>query len=294
MPSETRGIAQNKENSFGVKPLSGLKADRAKYIGWTYTGPCENSEDALFNSKPILVLDIHVLTWAFPRCRTHDTVSDFGVLCYFKAHSYLEEGLRVKEKTQLHALVLSVPRVGLIMGQHCLPQGNCHHQGMIYLMDQDQCRCHRRWDIWISINIYLLERVNWFVNQRDEIRICSPVYNHRARHQTNASRLDVGNQATTICITVLSNSLFTNRHTIYNYYNSGHYPSSCLLSKTRRFGGWAILGHRGRSSLCLQTPAAAPRRFKKQIAETRPIYWTQLSTFHLKTETESSLRNVVF
>jgi hypothetical protein len=28
--------------------------------------------------------------------------------------------------------------------------------------------------------------------------------------------------------------------TTFNYHNSGHYPSSCLLFKTRRFGDWIL------------------------------------------------------
>jgi hypothetical protein len=27
---------------------------------------------------------------------------------------------------------------------------------------------------------------------------------------------------------------------LYNYHSSGHYPSSCLLLKTRRFGDWIV------------------------------------------------------
>jgi hypothetical protein len=50
----------------------------------------------------------------------------------------------------------------------------------------------------------------------------------------------------------------------------GHYSLSILLLRTR-FGDWLLYPETG----------------------TSPIYWTQLSKFHLKAEKESSLRKVV-
>jgi hypothetical protein len=47
---------------------------------------------------------------------------------------------------------------------------------------------------------------------------------------------------------------------------------SCLYFKTQRFGDWILSPEIGTSS----------------------INWAQMSEFYLKTETESSLRNVVF
>jgi hypothetical protein len=53
-------------------------------------------------------------------------------------------------------------------------------------------------------------------------------------------------------------------HNLYKYHVFGHYPSSYLYLNTVLFIG------------------------------TSSIDWAQLSRFYLKTETESSLRNVVF
>jgi hypothetical protein len=54
-----------------------------------------------------------------------------------------------------------------------------------------------------------------------------------------------------------------------------------------------------RASICLQTPTkATPIRFIKPTQHKLPMgqassfYWTHLSMLHLKTESESSLRNV--
>jgi hypothetical protein len=58
----------------------------------------------------------------------------------------------------------------------------------------------------------------------------------------------------------------------YKYYVSGHYPPSYLYFKTHSFGDWILSPEIGTSS----------------------IDWGQLTKFHLKMETESSLRNVVF
>jgi hypothetical protein len=85
----------------------------------------------------------------------------------------------------------------------------------------------------------------------------------------------------------------TSKNHCYNYHNSGHYPASCLLFKTRLLGtGFCPhlqvelnqVGPKDRASLSLQTPAT----------ETSSIYWVHPSRFSLKTETESSLENVVF
>jgi hypothetical protein len=59
----------------------------------------------------------------------------------------------------------------------------------------------------------------------------------------------------------------------YKYSVSGHYSSSCLYFKTRRFGD------------CITSPSP-----ETGISS---IDWAQPSRFHPKTETESSLRNVV-
>jgi hypothetical protein len=60
----------------------------------------------------------------------------------------------------------------------------------------------------------------------------------------------------------------------YNYYNSGHYLSTCLLFKMQRSGDWIL-------SLSPETG-------------TKPVDLVQLSRHYTKTETEFSLRNVVF
>jgi hypothetical protein len=52
---------------------------------------------------------------------------------------------------------------------------------------------------------------------------------------------------------------------IYNHYNSGHHLSCCVLFKTRHFGYWIL-------SLSPET-------------KTSSIYRTQMSRFHLETET---------
>jgi hypothetical protein len=57
----------------------------------------------------------------------------------------------------------------------------------------------------------------------------------------------------------------------YNYHNSRNYPWSVIYLK-QRFWDWILSSE----------------------AETSFIYWAQVSKFHLKTETESSLRNAVF
>jgi hypothetical protein len=59
----------------------------------------------------------------------------------------------------------------------------------------------------------------------------------------------------------------------YKYYVSGHYPSSCLY---------------------LTTPSCLFFKTQRFGEGTSSNDWAQLSKFYLKTETESSLRNVVF
>jgi hypothetical protein len=69
------------------------------------------------------------------------------------------------------------------------------------------------------------------------------------------------------------------------YYVVGHYPSSCLylkspsclFFKTQRFGDWILSPSSGET-----------------YSGTSSVDWAQMSRFYLKTETESSLRNVVF
>jgi hypothetical protein len=61
--------------------------------------------------------------------------------------------------------------------------------------------------------------------------------------------------------------------------NSGQYPLSCPVFKTQRFEDWI---------LSLSSGGTYPE------TETSSIDWNQLSRFHLKTETECSLQNLVF
>jgi hypothetical protein len=70
---------------------------------------------------------------------------------------------------------------------------------------------------------------------------------------------------------------------IYKYHVVGHYPSCCLFFKTQRVGGWTL-------------PLSSGSPYLRSGPEigTSSIDWAQLSRFYLKTETESSLRNVVF
>jgi hypothetical protein len=70
-----------------------------------------------------------------------------------------------------------------------------------------------------------------------------------------------------------------------HYFVSGYYPSSLpkavlFIFKTQRFGDWIL----------------SPSSDKTAGPEigTSSIDWAQLSRFYLKTEIESSLRNVVF
>jgi hypothetical protein len=79
-----------------------------------------------------------------------------------------------------------------------------------------------------------------------------------------------------IC-TPLRRTCITTETVEYNYHNSGNYLTPCLLFKTRRFGDWNL------------SPSSSGT-----YSETISIYWVQLCTLHLKTETESSLRNAVF
>jgi hypothetical protein len=37
---------------------------------------------------------------------------------------------------------------------------------------------------------------------------------------------------------------------LYNYWVSGHYPSSCFLFKTKRFGDWILSPSSGEHLLC--------------------------------------------
>jgi hypothetical protein len=64
----------------------------------------------------------------------------------------------------------------------------------------------------------------------------------------------------------ISNAGYYTAHTVnVTDHNSGYYPSSCPLFKTRRFRDWS---------------------FWKQ---TSSVYWTHLRSFHLKTETMSRI-----
>jgi hypothetical protein len=67
----------------------------------------------------------------------------------------------------------------------------------------------------------------------------------------------------------------------YKYYVFGYYPSSCPFKKTQRFGDWILSPSSGKTYSGPEIGASS-------------IYWIQLSRFYLRTETESSLRNVVF
>jgi hypothetical protein len=70
----------------------------------------------------------------------------------------------------------------------------------------------------------------------------------------------------------------------YKYYVFGYYPSSCpYLNTVLFFQDTTQLG---------QIDRASP--YLGQEIETSSVHWSQLSRFYLKTETESSLRNVVF
>jgi hypothetical protein len=69
----------------------------------------------------------------------------------------------------------------------------------------------------------------------------------------------------------------------YNYRNSGRCLSSCLLFKTQRFGDWILSPFSGGTYSVSGVETM-----------TSSVCWAQLSKFHLKTEIECSLRNVVF
>jgi hypothetical protein len=80
---------------------------------------------------------------------------------------------------------------------------------------------------------------------------------------------------------------------LYNYHNSGYYLSPIFYLKSRRFGDWSLSPSSGGTS------SDGPNRKSDSLspyllAETSSFYLVYLSKFYLKTETESSLRNVVF
>jgi hypothetical protein len=66
----------------------------------------------------------------------------------------------------------------------------------------------------------------------------------------------------------------------YKYYIFCHYSSSCLYYKIQRFGDWILSPSSGKT-------------YSPEIG-TSNINLVQLNRIYLKTETESSLRNVVF
>jgi hypothetical protein len=66
----------------------------------------------------------------------------------------------------------------------------------------------------------------------------------------------------------------------YNHYAFEHYPSSCLCFETQRFGDWILSASSGKAPI-------------SEIGASS-TGWTQQSRFYLRTETEFSLRNVVF
>jgi hypothetical protein len=80
----------------------------------------------------------------------------------------------------------------------------------------------------------------------------------------------------------------------YNYHNPGYYPSSWLLFKTHCFEDW--IQSQSSGGTCSVEPMDRARLFLSlgQETDTSSIYWTQLNRFYLKTETEFSLRNIMF
>jgi hypothetical protein len=68
----------------------------------------------------------------------------------------------------------------------------------------------------------------------------------------------------------------------YNYHNYGYYQ--CLLIKTQRFGDWILSPSSGATYSVGRNPELG----------TSFIDWVQLNRYHLKTETESRIRNDVF
>jgi hypothetical protein len=71
---------------------------------------------------------------------------------------------------------------------------------------------------------------------------------------------------------------------VYILHNSELYPSFCMLFKTWRFRDWILLYSFCELCLCCSSPET----------ETSSVFWAVQSKSHLRTETESSLRNVVF